>query len=298
MACLSIISQFLCASASAMARILSSNGKGSIALHGSGKGANTRSLGKGITEVLVTGGAVPTIIEAVLACPLTQKPIPPAHIVSVEYSEPEVNLSYGRIPSEGGVATPTYSYSQIKATIWSNGKTTTETLNEGATLKWNIPDGIVEADANTFTSELLVKRVTLEVRMNGKSKSVSFNVIQDAYVELSKYFIGAIDSSTADFRNADLSELEEKMYEEGDLLYTATKNCFVVMFPENITFDKIGFADGEEEMEVYTPLSISDFNLVHADEERDGKTYKVYGYRFGAVDADSPLTYQYTLKKI
>lgn len=220
--------------------------------------------------------------------------IEPPHIVSVTYDEPVVKLTYPKISYSGGTVTPTLSYSQIKRTLWSDGREETETITSGATLEWSEPNGKVTAESTTSMTEQTVKTVTLTLTINGYTVTTSYAVKQSAYVEPLYYYVGDVVSSTAKFPETDLTGFNKKTYTSNQQHFTATKNCFVLLLPDTLAINAISYTDGG----IKTTLEVSDFTLVHDDVTLEGIRYKVYGYRFGAVDADSPLTYDYTLKKL
>lgn len=76
--------------------------------------------------------------------------------------------------------------------------------------------------------------------------------------------------------------------------YTANKNCFVILAPEE-TEMTVTFTSGG----IVTNITADGlWNLSHTDIIKDGTTYKVYGFRMSTVSESSPQDYDITFNKL
>lgn len=116
------------------------------------------------------------------------------------YAEPQVTVSWPVIPAAGGSVTPTVSYSQ---TYGWNGRTSgVGTVTTGAEVTYsgsgvNASTGSVSASGKgtTESAETLVVTASVTVKLNGKTKTVSYDVKQAA----NTYTYGAVTISGGSF---------------------------------------------------------------------------------------------------
>lgn len=224
-------------------------------------------------------------------------------IISEEYSLPLVEISYPKIPSEGGSVYPNLTYSQTKTTIWSDYRKVEEEITTGAEVVFTgaSSDGKVTASATIEKEERVIATVTVDVTLNGLTSTRIVDVYQEKVERLGRFYIGGISSKATDFRNLGVEDLlaESTMYTISKAKtdsYEATKTCVFLLIPLNtLDITRFDYVSGGLKTDI---LADDMWNLTHDHVYINGETYKVVGYRSGGITPDDPLTFNYQVSFI
>lgn len=182
------------------------------------------------------------------------------------------------------------------------------TTGEEYELKYNIEHDVVCHEE--FNYKVYPKMVRVDCTTEPTSASVTFGKASSEGGESGEggggntptidkfpYYIGHLTSTKSAFETLEDSYLTALLdAKEGngkENNFIATKNCFVMLVPEDREITKCEYSEGG------VTTSIVDnnlWNLSHTDIEIDGTIFNVYGYRFNGISEEDPLVFIYNVK--